>query len=384
MVVDWWEKLAGASLALASVVQLSTISGFDLVQPRVRSSMFVPSGPGTLPLSTYYDTLVLRSALSPQRLVSLNRLRTIDRAKAALVVLVYDDFPRDCRDALGQDAASYRCPSACTERIGRLVTPVVANITAGWRHACLAAREVASALRSSRPPALFRRFHALALLNFRRHDAGRSMLPVAQAARLRARAVVPARALRTAARRFATGHLAYAVVQLRSNHLAHSAYVRGGEESCVQLLTACVRRLSRATRRLAPPAATVVASDLQTLFWRHQDGESHHRHDYVRRCLRPSLPALRRWHAAAGAAFNCSAIGSADGDGTDGAATPGSGLGRGRCDAGALGLVDLVLASEAASFVAVDVRRPWPSAFLEWIVHLRAARGRNSTLIRCD
>ena len=57
---------------------------------------------------------------------------------------------------------------------------------------------------------------------------------------------------------------------------------------------------------------------------------------------------------------------------------------RGVCDAGALGLLDLLLAAEARSFVAVDVRTPWPSAFLDWIVQLRRRAGRKSTLLRCD
>ena len=45
---------------------------------------------------------------------------------------------------------------------------------------------------------------------------------------------------------------------------------------------------------------------------------------------------------------------------------------------------NLLLAAEARSFVAVDVRTPWPSAFLDWIVQLRRRAGRKSTLLRCD
>ena len=52
-------------------------------------------------------------------------------------------------------------------------------------------------------------------------------------------------------------------------------------------------------------------------------------------------------------------------------------------DAGALGLTDLVIASEAATFAAVDARSPWPSAFLEWIVLERKMAGRPSTLLTC-
>lgn len=40
-------------------------------------------------------------------------------------------------------------------------------------------------------------------------------------------------------------------------------------------------------------------------------------------------------------------------------------------------------ASDAASFVAIDVRTPWPSAYLEWIVQLRKQAGLESTLLRC-
>ena len=54
------------------------------------------------------------------------------------------------------------------------------------------------------------------------------------------------------------------------------------------------------------------------------------------------------------------------------------------CDAGYLGLVDLVLGSEADAFVAVDVKQPWRSAFLEWIVQARRLRGKTRTeLISC-
>ena len=60
------------------------------------------------------------------------------------------------------------------------------------------------------------------------------------------------------------------------------------------------------------------------------------------------------------------------------------GLRSGACDAGSLGLLDLVLASEADRFVAVDVKLPWRSAFLDWIVRLRGAEGKPSTLIACD
>ena len=103
----------------------------------------------------------------------------------------------------------------------------------------------------------------------------------------------------------------------------------------------------------------------------------------MRVVLLPSLPALRTWHASTGRAFrlaNCSG--------------GGGGARRRRrreetsallaCDAGYLGLVDLVLASEAAAFVAVETKQPWRSAFLEWIVQLRRLGGKARTeLINC-
>ena len=55
------------------------------------------------------------------------------------------------------------------------------------------------------------------------------------------------------------------------------------------------------------------------------------------------------------------------------------------CDAGYRGLVDLVLATEAAGFVAVDVHTPFRSAFVEWIVQARRLRGKaaQTELITC-
>ena len=226
----------------------------------------------------------------------------------------------------------------------------------------------------------------------------------------------------------------------------------------MQRVTWCVRRLGRAARRLAPPERTVVATDLSTLFEMHQDGESHRRHGYMRECLLPSLGALRRWHSAAGLSFrvgtNCSTSSSAPSAPSleQKPSSEPSVLSRARsarsprgvpaiaanlaCDAGYLGLVDLVLAAEAAAFVAVDVSRPrryapsmgphpasqpasnsppnsppisasvtcrvlvlavapwhcpraqvhspWRSAYLEWIVQLRRLAGKTRTeLIQC-
>ena len=72
------------------------------------------------------------------------------------------------------------------------------------------------------------------------------------------------------------------------------------------------------------------------------------------------------------------------GGGGSGGAAAALGLGGGgRCDAGVLGVLDLVLSSDAKDFVAVDVRTPWPSAFLDWIIQNRRRAGRKSTLLRC-
>ena len=63
-VVDWWEKLAGASLALTGMVQLCKASGMALVEPFVHSSMFRPfPQPESLPLDAYYELEPIRAAV---------------------------------------------------------------------------------------------------------------------------------------------------------------------------------------------------------------------------------------------------------------------------------------------------------------------------------
>ena len=70
-VVDWWEKLAGASLALTGMVQLCKASGMALVEPFVHSSMFRPfPQPESLPLDAYYELEPIRAAV---RLVTYAR-----------------------------------------------------------------------------------------------------------------------------------------------------------------------------------------------------------------------------------------------------------------------------------------------------------------------
>ena len=108
----------------------------------------------------------------------------------------------------------------------------------------------------------------------------------------------------------------------------------------------------------------------------------------MKTCLMPSLPSLKRTIAATGVSFNCSTGASISTSSTSNHGGGGGGFG-GKvsvalaCDAGWLGLVDLVLASEAATFVALDARSPWRSAFLEWIVQNRNAAGKKSELMTC-
>ena len=392
LVVDWWEKLAGASLALTAVTRLCSSLRMNLAQPWVRNSMFVPLSeqPGTLPLSAYYDLGRLRTSLAPSRLITTSGfLRGASRSpnKRALLTVVYDDFPTACRSGLLRSSLLL-CPPEClnrgvsTHKWLLIRSVMLTNVTKGWPHICVSAAAIQSTLRGAAPPAALVRYRHIVLLNFRRHNERRSMLPPAQAAALRISTVQPANSLRLIARAFLRAHrlpAQYAVVQLRTNHLAHSAHVRGGAANCSRHVASCIRRLNRAARQLAPSSATVVASDLPTLFWEHQDGDSHRRHGYIQACLRPAVGRLSRWHSTAGTSFNCSRDGA-----TPAAKRQVSGLRPNQCDAGALGLVDLLLASEAASFIAVDVRLPWRSAFLEWIVQSRRLAGHQSTLIRCD
>lgn len=406
LVIDYWEKLAGASLALSAIIRLCQTVKLSLVAPTVHSSLFLPSG--GLPLSSYYDTTALGAALAPQVVVpygAWRRLRreSTDRSNNASinVAIIYHDFPSACIDALSSERTL--CPSTCLAATGvrRLVAGAQRWLThdrAPWH--CVRAVELRNAIQGGGGvfAELLSRSSAVALLNFRRHDSGKPMLSPTQGLALRASAVRPSPAVRAAARRFLETHRmpsTYGLVQLRSNHLAHSSFVATGgsvsssatpqRRNCTRRLGACVRRLGRAARRLAPPAATVVASDLVTLFDANQDGATHARHPYMRECLLPSLPALRRWHASAGRAFGRNCTSPTAGHGMVKRSTrsrnASTALG---CDAGFLGLVDLVLATEADAFVAVDVKQPWRSAFLEWIVQSRRLRGRSRTeLVSC-
>ena len=428
IVLDYWEKLAGASLALSSIIRLCQHAGLALVAPSVSSSLFLPTG--GWPLSAYYDLTALSTALAPQQLVQYAawaRLRRRTANSSISLAIVYSDFPRACTAAMGalatNGASVPACPPPCLAASGlrRLVEAARVHIgdEALSRLHCVRAAALRKAIQGGGGGLVDRlsQSSAIALLNFRRHDSGKPMLPPTQALTLRASAVRPAVTVRAAAHRFlrashmlpasssAGGNGGFALVQLRSNHLAHSSYLAaaaaqpvppsmvagaGGaassSPSCRQRVSSCVRRLGRAARRLAPPESTVVASDIATLFEANQDGESHRRHPYMRDCLAPSLPTLQRWQAGAGRSFDRPA--ECAGAGAAATSTVRTRMRRRRnaslaCDAGYLGLVDLALASEARGFVAMEVRHPWRSAFLEWIVQTRRLAGKTSQLINC-
>ena len=497
VVVDWWEKLAGASLALSAVICLCQKQRLSLVAPVVQSSMLLPAPSAvdgrTWPLSAYYDTDALQSSLSPQQLVSFQSWQLSARRQSSrnttasrplLLAIVYDDMPGPCVAAMRAARRHHgECPATClvVPGIRRLTDSALrwigAEVAERFERACIRASDVRAAILEGSKlggnigeftaGATFMRSlvagrRAVALLNFRRHDQGRPMLPLQQANELRASAVRPSNRVRAAARRFlrtlgsvrasgetlreagstgsSTAVPAYAVAHLRSNHVVHSIYEQGSRAArpgassssltssssspnsvsspatspasstsasstsaatalCSQRVAACTRRLTRAVRRVSSASATVVASDLATIQERNQDGASHRRHAYMRQCFVPSLPVLRRWYQRTGVAFNCSRFAPGDGaqigthspSGTSQSTAQNSGGGIAlqlsdaalACDAGWLGLVDLVLASEATHFVAVEVKTPWRSAFLEWIVMLRRQQGRGSDLISC-
>ena len=331
-VVDWWEKLAGASLALTGMVQLCKASGMALVEPFVHSSMFRPfPQPESLPLDAYYELEPIRAAV---RLVTYARWEahaaaTPPRQKTA-VLLVWSDFPKECVSALPPAVGLSRCPAACVRRGRRQLYDRWERATSGWPLTCLRAEVLRRAMRKPSVQ-LFRRYRAVTLLNFRRHDDRHPMLPTSRLQQARGATVRPSRALRAAARAFVASRLGarygeHAAVQLRSNHLAHAIHqreargagsgassARGGScggsggggggggvgvggggcgANCSSRLRGCLRHLAHAARALAPPARTVAASDLATLFRTHQDGESHRRHAYVAQCLRPNAAML--------------------------------------------------------------------------------------------
>lgn len=412
LVLDYWEKLAGASLALSAIIRLCQRTTFSLVAPFVLSSLFVPgrsatSGAQALELSAYYNVSALREALRPRRLLDIGTWQILLRhvpIPACLLVVIYDDFPSSCTAPMARRAPMDSwCPPPClalggVRRLLAAAATWVNSTTTDLPARCVLGAELRMAIQTGtgRAAEVFRTHTAVALLNFRRHDEGRPMLPQPEAHALRALAVQPSHSVRSAARRFLTRHQlplrAYAAVQLRSNHLAQAAYAastrqlaRGGAGGadtagvggtpCRERVLACMQKLSRAARRLALPSATVVASDVPTLHQANQDGATHRRKSYVRECLTPALPDLHAWYRATGKGLNCTRRRRR------GPAAPVSEAER-TCDAGWLGLVDLVLATDAVSFVALD-SGVWRSAFLEWIVQRRTRAGVRSELIKC-
>lgn len=426
LVGSFWEKLAGASLALSALLHVCELSGLSLVEPRVRASVLLPprlpgeAADGSLPLSTYYDLPPLRRALAPQQLLNVSAWQRISTSAApserAAVLLIWRDSPADCRAALPQRAGLVSCPASCVARARREHHKFFDALTRGWPLSCLEASILRRVLRRRSLP-LLRRYKAVTLLNWRRHDDGAPMLPKLAALPLRSKALVPARPIRGAVQAFLAQHgllhSGYHAVQLRSHHLANELWLQHGtregaaaqprSSECSEALLRCAYRLSTLAHKAAPPERTIVASDLASLFTanQNQDGLSHRRKPYMRRCLLPAAPPLLDWYAASGLSFNCSALlhalinAPADTDAERSHALVASGaVARGRgssaagsagaqCDAGVLGIADLILASQADGLVALMVRRPWQSAYLEWILQRRREAERPSTLVAC-
>lgn len=430
LVGDFWEKLAGSSIALSAVIALCRAAHFDLVQPAALSSELVPESlnlPHALPLSAYFELAPLVAGLEPQRLLSgrawAEHVVTTPRARRTAVVLVWSDFPLACRAGIANRSGLARCPQSCVARVRKELQGSYARLTEGWPVTCLSSKTLRRSIRRGGLDVLGR-YSAVMLVNWRRHDD--SLPLVTSSLALRDRIVVPAASLRQVAHAFlgangvvpgvqcqgaarrrlytelrearaispvtAYSHLHCAgehqAVQLRSNHVAHELYLSHiGHHAieCRSQLTSCLARLSAHTGDMRPlnSRSTIIASDIATLTALNQDGATHRRHAYMKRCLLPAATDILRWYMHSGIAFGCDYLpnSSSTMDTTFGLLPPG--LGGGHCDPGSLGLVDLILASEAATLTAVDVRRPWPSAFLDWIIRLRRRSRKPTTLIRC-
>lgn len=224
----------------------------------MHSSIFMPDASGSYPLGTYYDVAKLRNALHPVQLVSLDAWRSslpdnrTDGSSSSLIIVAYSDFPVGCRTQLAARAAhDFLCPAACLSLSGvrRMIAVSTGRLPeiARLPHRCLLAAELREAVSSprARAHALFRQAgtHAssVAILNWRRHDGGRPLLAAHVASALRARAIVPARGVVAAAHRLLRRERlqphSYALVQLRSNHLAQAAHAATAEP----LYTTCPR-----------------------------------------------------------------------------------------------------------------------------------------------
>ena len=204
-VVDWWEKLAGASLALTAMLHLCKASRMALVEPFVHSSMFRPFPlPETLPFDAYYQSEPIRAAVSFVPYAQWQAHAAAARRKTA-VILVWSDFPPECVASLKPHAGLARCPASCVRRAARELYDVFEQATHGWPLTCLRAEVLRRAMRGPSMP-LFRRYAAVTLLNFRRHDDRRPLLPAPQLQQQRGRTVRPSAALRAAARAFVRAH----------------------------------------------------------------------------------------------------------------------------------------------------------------------------------
>ena len=146
-------------------------------------------------------------------------------------------------------AAETSCPAAClaVSGIRRLEAATTSwmgigvNGASGFVRACVRAAEVRAAISGEEGAARLRnlvsRHPAIAILNFRRHDNGKPMLPLPQANKLRSAAIRPSRTVRNAAQRFlrlqispSAANQGYSLVHLRSNHVAHSMFDRRRRE----------------------------------------------------------------------------------------------------------------------------------------------------------
>ena len=187
LVYDFWEKLAGASLALASAVHLCRLARAALVQPFVESSMLVPfPGAERLPLSAYYSVPHLQKSLAPQQLLSIDewerRVAAATPSKRTAVVIVWSEFPAACTSALSAATGLARCPSACVKRAEKELASKHKGAwerVKDWPLTCLRAELLRKALRAGAVP-YFRRYAAVTLLNWRRSDARRPLLPIGQ------------------------------------------------------------------------------------------------------------------------------------------------------------------------------------------------------------
>ena len=156
-------------------------------------------------MDAYYELEPIRAAV---RLVTYARWEahaaaTPPRQKTA-VLLVWSDFPKRAR----QRARRRWLPRAPRRaaRGRRQLYDRWERATSGWPLTCLRAEMLRRAMRKPSVQ-LFRRYRAVTLLNFRRHDDRHPMLPTSRLQQARGATVRPSRALRAAARAFVASRL---------------------------------------------------------------------------------------------------------------------------------------------------------------------------------